>query len=494
MTRLILILLFTLFATPAFAEMNSGFNSIDTETYLKDFHRDPKRVMNTPLAKVDEQGEVVHGYLSPLAEAATSLEDLIRAKRGAGNSDASDFEVFSSPDKYSKIEDFLYNPEYIRNLLEMEEAGLNQAVLPEPPWSDSFWPMTRGLIARRWSDPGFPNSKLWIDNYNYYVANPSPMMPVDQLSASEKYDLLMGDSAMTLTEKMWGAGKSHQEGPAGKVPSWAGLCDGWSPASIMTPNPKRSVTLTAADGNRITFNPSDIKAIASLAWAKSRPTIRQVGKRCTAIHPAEDQHGRVLDPLCFDVNPATWHIGVVHQIGVEKRGFVFDATYDQQVWNYPIYSYTYTYFNPQTLRTSKTMAGSAVRASDFTIDKFKPYRSSESNYIVGVAMDLSYAIPTQPSANPVRASKFHTVKYVYDLELDASGNIVGGEWYSNFHPDFIWNLVPDSRPISTGERGNELSWDGESPLPEEIRAAASKSSNYSQPVSAVLETMIRLAQ
>jgi hypothetical protein len=491
MTRtLILSLFFILFARPAQAqELQSGYNPTDTEAYLQAFHQDPKRVMNTPLAKIDENGNIAYGYVSPLAEAATSLEDLVRAKTGGD-----DIEVFSVPDGKNRVEDFLYNPDFIRNLYDMEEAGLTKAVVTVAPWSDSFWPMTRGLIARRWADPAFPNSNQWLDNYNYILANPATSIPQDNLSASEKYDLLVGDGAMTLTERMWGAGKSHQEGPEGRVPSWAGLCDGWSPASIMTPNPMRSVTVPSASGEPVTFNPSDIKALAALAWAKSRPTIRQVGQRCKSVHPTEDQHGRVLDPVCFDVNPSTWHIGIVHQIGVEKRSFVFDATYDQQVWNYPVYAYTYSYFNPQTLRTTKTMEGSAVRVRDYTIDKFKPYRSKEAVYIVGVAMDVSYAIPTQPSKKPVYNSQFHTVKYVYDLELDGNGNIIGGEWYSNFHPDFIWNLTPGSRPVSRGEGSNVYTWDGVSPLPTELQQAAAKSSVVSQPVTAILETLVRLAQ
>ena len=484
-----LFLLSFLLGSNAFATIKSGYNPTDTESYLREFHSNPKRVMNTPLAKLDENGKIVENYMSPLAEASTSLEDMIEAKAGGVI-----FDPLASPDDHSKVDDFLYSRDYSRNLLEMEENGLMQATLPEPPWSDSFWPMTRGLIARRWLDPGFPDSKKWIENYDYVQANPPSILSLNNLSAAEKYDILVDDPAMTLTERMWAAGKSHQEGPAGRVPGWAGLCDGWSPASIMTPNPRRSVTLTSASGLRITFNPSDIKALASLAWAKARPKIKQVGKRCTATHPREDAHGRVLDPVCFDVNPATWHVGVVHQIGVEKRSFVFDATYDQQVWNYPIYAYNYSYFNPQTFRTSKSMEGMAVRVRDFNIDKFRKYRSSNANFVIGVAMDLTYAIPTQPSSNPVRGSKFHTVKYVYDLEVDKEGNIVGGEWYSNFHPDFIWNLLPDSRPVSRGEGDTVFAWDGESPLPQEIRAAAAKASPVSQPSTSILETLIRLAQ
>ena len=34
--------------------------------------------------------------------------------------------------------------------------------------------------------------------------------------------------------------------------------------------------------------------------------------------------------------------------------------------------------------------------------------------------------------------KLKVVTYWYDLELDEDNNIVGGEWYTNRHPDFLW--------------------------------------------------------
>ena len=163
----------------------------------------------------------------------------------------------------------------------------------------------------------------------------------------------------------------------GAVPGWAGICHGWSPASIMTPAPKRSVTVISASGAPVIFYPSDIKALASAAWANSPPKNFLAGTRCNVGRPAEDEMGRVIDAGCFDVNPGTWHMAVVNEMGLHKRSFVIDAQYDFQIWNYPLYSYHYSYFNPQTLETSDTFSGAKVRASDFTVDKFKKYRSPD---------------------------------------------------------------------------------------------------------------------
>jgi hypothetical protein len=219
-----------------------------------------------------------------------------------------------------------------------------------------------------------------------------------------------------------------------------------------------------------------------------------VGTRCLVQDPAEDAVGRVIDPGCFDVNPGTWHMAIVNQMGLDKRSFVFDATYDIQVWNYPVAAYKYQYFNPQTLAVSKKLAGSVADIRDFTIDKFKTYRSPDARYVVGVAMDLTYVIPTLPSMRPVTSSLYHTVKYVYDLELDETGQIIGGEWYSNFHPDFLWNFPAGGRTLSVGEKNRPIAWDGTGPVPPGTADVARESSASRQPLAAIIETLVRLSQ
>jgi len=391
----------------------------------------------------------------------------------------------------------MYEASFLRNIVEMEKANLLTAQLKTAPWSDSFWPMSKGLIARRWHDRGYPDLPNWQDNFNYvqavrpWIAQSNGL--VNDLAPAEKYDLLVGDSSFGLTARMWAEGRKYID--AGKtVPSWAGLCHGWSPASIMTANPLTSVTLQAANGQSILFFPSDIKALASYAWGETPPKYKSVGRRCNTGNPQEDSVGRVIDPFCFDVNPGTWHMAIVNQLGVSGRSFVFDATFDFQVWNYPINSYQYSYFNPQTFVESSKLAGSMVKVTDFTIDKFKRYRSPEAKYIVGVAMNMQYAVPTRPSERASVKSTFHTVKYVYDLELDADGAIIGGEWYSNFHPDFIWNLPPDGRTASDAEKANPLAWDGRSPLPSEIQKAAIESSSKGQVLGVIVDALLKLAR
>ena len=42
-------------------------------------------------------------------------------------------------------------------------------------------------------------------------------------------------------------------------------------------------------------------------------------------------------------------------------------------------------------------------------------------------------------------------RYLYTLELDSTGKIIGGEWHQNAHPDFLWLAPPGTRAVATGE-------------------------------------------
>lgn len=480
-------------------------NPIDAEIYLKKFHRNPKQVMNTRLAKRDEHGKRVPPDMLPAEVPRLNRSDLLDAKKALRGRicgaqaegcrpmiDVQD-RFLSAMSEAHHVARFFFRSSYLKNLLEMERRSLLKAVLKEAPWSDSFWPMAKGMIARRWREGTFPNSRNWIDNYAHYLSVPGWLISPANLSPAEKYDLLMGDPSRSLTEAMWAAGKYHYD-RKGHVPGWTGLCHGWAPASFMTPNPQREVTVQTPSGQPVTFYPSDLKALAALAWGSTPPTYKVLGSRCQVNDPEEDHVGRVKDEGCFDVNPGAWHIAIVNQMGVDGRSLVFDATFDLQVWNYPVYAYQYHYFNPQALTTSETMAGALVSIPDYRIDKFKSHRSSQARYVVGVAMDVTYAIPTQPSSKPVATSRYHTVKYVYDLELDQHGQILGGEWYSNFHPDFIWNLPKDGQTRSDGEKGLVATWDGVGPVPVELREAALASSSKSQVVGVVVDTLLKMAR
>ena len=469
----------------------------DTKAYLEQFHSNPRALMNSPLPKTTEDGRIIR--VPALDESGT--KKLVKAKNemrsricaAAGNSCEKRPAFFAAPNESNLIQQFLEGP-FINNIAEIDRLNLRESVLTSPPWSDSYWPTKKGLIARRWSDDTYPDSDDWALNHGHFLSFPPGYRGINEMAPSEKYDLLVGDSEFTLTKSQWARGQRHIE-ENGRVLSWAGLCHGWAPASLKVQDPKGSVTVKAANGQDITFYPSDIKALASLLWGEGKFKLRQVGRRCRVTDPTDSDFGRTRDDDCFDVNPATWHLAVVNQIGVEKRGFVFDSVYDTQVWNYPVSKYSFEYFNPQTMTPTSNLGSAMVSASDYSRDKFREFRSPGAVWFVGVAMNLTYTEPTRASRNPNTKIRSLTVKYLYDLELDAEARILGGEWYSNWHPDFIWSPVKDGPVTSIGEERIDLSgWDGSFPIPPNVADAAKISSSKEQPLSRIVQQLVNLGQ
>jgi len=383
-----------------------------------------------------------------------------------------------------------------QTLRDMENANLMQSALDTHPWSSTYWPVSQGVIAWRYADPYYPRSSDWNTNVNYVLTHLNACS-LDQLSPAEKYDLLVGDPNQSLTHEMLNEGATFFRS-FGTVASWMGICHGWSPASYMDARPAHSITVTAADGvTKIPFRPSDIKALSSALWAKGNFQSRFIGKRCNQENPQTDGMGRIIDPNCYGENPAAWHLSVVNQIGVGRRSFIIDAHHDTQIWNQPVFGYKYSYFNPETKYIAPNLEGATVPLQNYTTDQFRSYRASGAAYVVGVAMDLTYVSETAPSLSSTDSPEqdaLVTVRYLYDLELDANQQIIGGEWYSNAHPGFMWTPVKGAKAFSVGDgmlgqSGSQMQWDGSGPIPSTWFQAIQQSSAQGQPLERVVSTL-----
>jgi hypothetical protein len=486
-----------------------GSNEQDILEELKELQADPVAFMEKLPAKYDEQGEVLNSVQSLFDDEAIQEKTFVDA-RDAKRKELTELDViaagraaFAENDQADGFADtFSYS-----GLQGMEENNLMSARLAEQPWSDDYWAMYLGILGHRYADAGFPNSRDWKVNFDYIQSRPALQIvesnnsdAVNRLSPSEKYDILVGDNKMTLTNKMWEEGKTRYI-RTGHVEPWMGLCHGWAPAAYMLPRPTHSVTVLAADGKTfITFYPSDIKALATLLWANIKTGSRFIGGRCHEKNPSVDpQTGRILSQKCFDTNPGTWHLAVVNQIGVSGRSMVLDVTYDYEVWNQPIVAYKYRLFNPQKTSYARSLAEASVLRTSFESDRFKKYRDSETETIVGVAMDVSYLVETRPeqySPDSARYDRVQTVRYYYDLELDGLGNIIGGEWYQNAHPDFLWTPEKGVKAVTDWEKRYGLSgtWKTEEPLPAKWQEVAALTSGYQKaPLSAIVEQLISFA-
>jgi hypothetical protein len=280
-------------------------------------------------------------------------------------------------------------------------------------WPGYYWANNKGGIAQRWSAKNPQNFKY--KSPSLYDLKQMPAGKINELSPAEKYDIFVGAYDYPTVKTVWANTRSGAS-------EWTGICHGVAPASLHHPEPK-SVTLTNADGITVTFFASDVKALLAYYYAKeSDSNVTQVGKRCFV-------NGRL--PLvrsisaCQDVHPASLHIIMANRLGLSKVGFIADMDRYHQVWNHAAVSYESTISGRMAL--DKNAAESAVSR-------------------VKVTTKVKYTGNVDPAMTPMIGSdlaKYDTRTYVYYLELNSRGEIVGGEWISSERPDFLWYKEKD---------------------------------------------------
>ncbi len=453
----------------------------EIEDALARFEQDPRAFMDAIPVKAGAPSPTFSADVIASREFITAKN--VRRKDGPADAPGSN-------DQAKNLVDSLT----LTNLADMH--SIRSAALTESAWSDDYWAIYAGVTAKRYSDPSFPSSEDW-KVLTDYVRTKQPVS-ADDLSPAEKYDLLVGDANKTMTKFNLDEGKSYYTS-SGKVETWMGICHGWAPASYMVQRPTKVTEVLAADGKtKIKFYPSDIKALASLLWAQTSPTTKFIGGRCNVKDPAKDANGRIKDTSCRDTNAGTWHLAVVNQIGKARRSMVVDATYDYEVWNQPVYSYSYSYFNPQTNKAYQTLSYAKVAVASYTADKFKAYRAPGTTHVVGVAMDVRWTVETHPSHSTTDSATRDALsgaRYLYTLELDSTGKIIGGEWHQNAHPDFLWTPPPGTRAVSYSEpTGTQPVWDGKTAVPSAWQTAARTASVYGEPLANVVESLVKLSR
>ncbi len=473
---------------------------------LQSFQQDSVSFMNQQPPKWDATGEVTQGH-KIFSDKDIEQKDYITIRDGfraviTADEDMGSRAAFQSNDLAQKLVDDLH----YTDLKSMEEADLMESELAESPWSDDYWGLYLGVLGQRYADPYFPASSDWKKNHDYVTTNsPDKVLAkgdrraINQLSPSEKYDALVGDSNFSLTRAMWAEGQGYYD-QYGTVEKWMGICHGWAPAAYMMDRPRNAVFTRAADGTEIIFYPSDIKSLASLLWAKVMPPTRFIGGRCNdkKADLQQDENGRLTSQDAFDTNPGTWHLSVVNQIGAAKRSMVMDATYDYEVWNQPVHGYSYRYVNPEKLTYVDTLEKATVALADMKNDRFSSYRSKDARSIVGIHMEVAYVVETTPSHKTPDSPDddlIQKVDYYYDLELDEKQRIIGGEWYMNKHPDFLW--TPDSAAKAQTRFDTHATgqWVGGNKTPEHWQNAAKQASiSDNSPLAVIVERLIDLSR
>ncbi|MBY0516300.1 MAG: hypothetical protein K2P81_05295 [Bacteriovoracaceae bacterium] len=391
-----------------------------------------------------------------------------------------------------KKEDFtlMLSGPAITNMDMIAKKNLNQSTSRLGLWSGHYWAMYQGSLAVRYRDQGVIDLMSHSYKYEDYVKlrDQNISIPTHNLSPAEKYDLLLGDTAKTFTASQWKNGEDNR-GITG-VPTWRGICDGFSAASMTWPRPQNPVTLTGANGDSVTFYPEDIKALGSQLHAKGIKQVTFLGRRCDGFL------GHITG-ACAQTNPGALHLALINRIGVEGKSFVVDASPGKEVWNYPVRAYDFTFTNPLTGVESKDWRVARLALVGNEDKLIKGHSRAEGTvYVVGVnakvtLMDMR--VPTNAAYDDYTLDKYSDKNWSYDLELDASGRVLGGEWVKKNGPDFIWSPREDSKPVSIAERNKKLKFDETKGITAEIQSAALISSAQGQPLAAIVEKLFELS-
>lgn len=283
----------------------------------------------------------------------------------------------------------------------------------ETPWTDTYWPSYMGGLAQRWNDA---NGRRGFD---YQPPSEAAVRSMNQsqlakLSPAEKYDIYNGRFDYPFVA-------SERQRTSPDLPSWHGLCHGWAPAALLYSEPN-AVSLVGTNGITVPFGSSDVKALLIYVQQArdTRTGSRMLGGRCDI--DLSNNPGSARDPQCRDVNAGSFHILLTNTVGLEGTALVADIQRDLQVWNHPLIS-----FSTQMVGETSNIPASAARGTVRILTMNTTVR-----YVSGLG----------PSWNPVPASRYpqqiSSRVYQYNIELDAGGNIIGGEWATSDRPDFLW--------------------------------------------------------
>lgn len=474
--------------------------SLDSK--LQRFYQDPKAGLAERIQKFDDHNQPVSARHPLLADVDDEWVSVVKSRERlpiVGPPPRPLTKLPSEPGPRDRAENLLSRANLLNDPIVMHIKGLDAANLPESPWSGDYWAIYKGILGHRFRDPQFPWVQDWAKLFEYVQRFPfldifksGDSAKIDELAASEKYDLIMGDLQGTLTQNMWGQGKEYYDA-YGKVENWMGICHGWSAAAVAVPRPQQTIQIPTYDGKTtVSLNPSEIKGLISYLWATTPYNTAFIGGRCNLKEVPKDDLGRPIAPECNDTNPGTWHLSIVNAIGIEKRGFVMDVTTDYEVWNQPVYGYSISYFNPKNQKQVVDPQDGIVNLSNWSEDPFRKYRSKKAVQVLGVSMDVKYVVEESANERSTDSADYDTIftaTYLYDLELDERGKIVGGEWMNHQHPDFLWIPLKGAKPINYEDTQITSHWNAEGTTPPDWREAATWASQGGRVLSKVMDIL-----
>jgi hypothetical protein len=314
---------------------------------------------------------------------------------------------------------------FARNINDLPSS----ATLASQPWPDTYWPSYEGGVSSRWNSSN-PQPFAYVPPTLAQLRSMSPDQLME-LSPAEKFDILRGDYNYSLVQ-------SERSRTSPSDETWEGICHGWAPASTLYAEPQ-PVVLANADGISIPFGSADVKAMLSYYQGQVAQAPTQfLGLRCN-VKIEDYDSARANADDCKGVNAGAFHIVLANQIGIKNQSFIADVTRDFQVWNHPIAGFSSSIQSKADI--SPTAAPGTVRE-------------------LQVQTRMFYVVESNAQWSSLVASDYTTARnYNYTLELNDSGEIIGGEWLQADRPDFLWNQqrVPFTRDFEALEKLYEAS-------------------------------------
>lgn len=312
-------------------------------------------------------------------------------------------------------------------------------------WSESYWPSNLGGVAYRWNSKDPQPFKYKLNSKEELKLMSEEQL--GELSPAELYDIAMGDYKYTLTKKVLGLYSPQDLW-------WEGICHGWSLAAANYAEPDKTV-VTNKDGINVPFGASDVKGLLAMHDAyNSKGLYVRVGDRCSTPGKVEGEaypedgdvpvpsKKEASKPKCEDVNAGAFHIILGSMIGLNSQGFVADVDRFNDVWNQPVTGYESTIVGDVAATPVELKNGVAKKVrikTTFIYGEELEFWSHESE-IEGI---LGFVSKEPVTGTP--AQTFNQRYYDYILELDKSGNIIGGEWISESRPDMLWMKAKDKQ-------------------------------------------------
>ena len=319
----------------------------------------------------------------------------------------------------------LWNQDLIQRFDQLPKS--NSLTGNKIPWTSTYWADFQSGIAHRWAS-SFPEDFTYLPPSLDRLKN-MILAEKNKLSPAEKWDIYRSkyDYPTVLNER-----KRTNKNEV----TWAGLCHGWSLAALMFKEPQ-NFNFVNAEGIEVVMYSTDIKALLSLAIAdQAMNDSLLLGTRCE--RSGRINRSNIVTTECAGVNPGAFHLVLANSLGLKLKPFIANISRDEQVWNHPIYGYE---------SEALSEAGPSQKASYGTV---REIQVETYLYIV----DMQDPITPDPVQGTI-GQPLSSEKYVYWLELDAQGSVIGGKWETFWHPGFIWKNKSSIQIFSGAFQGLE---------------------------------------